>query len=149
MSCPYMPTAAVATEEETPAPDVTGEHARISRDFEQLLPACDKVRAALDACREGVRSRGSGHCLEPSRAWRACYERRSAQSRSIIRACGGPVGKHGQQRSHGQIQADYMKCVASQGVALTPAKQTECLEPLRLFLRCAQAVVTGVVTGES
>ena len=139
MSCPYMPTA----KEETPAPDVTGEHARISRDFEQLLPSCNKVRELLDACREEVRSKGSGHCLEPSRAWRACYERRSMASRSIMRACGGPVGKHGQQQSHGQIQADYMKCVASQGAALTPAKQAECLKPLRIFLRCAQAVVIG------
>ena len=144
MSCPYVPTGRRRVDVEPP-PDITGEHTQLSRDFEQLLPSCDKVREALDACREEVSGSGSGHCLEPSRAWRACYDSRSRVSQLIIRQCGGPLSKQGQQRSHGQLQADYAECVAaaSKGLPLSATAQAECLGPLRQFLQCAQGVAIG------
>lgn len=134
MSCPYMHT----TKRESSLPqDITGEHARLSEAFEALLPSCSESRKALDLCREDVRQKGRGHCLEMSRAWRACYESRLSLSNSIIQKCSGDDEC---TRSHSELQKEYILCANKHGTKLTVAAQMECLSPLRDFFQCALSI---------
>ena len=133
MSCPMGYSA---SDEAPPLPpDVTGDHHKLMAAFVSLLPDCSELSSTLDECRERVAKQpsGSGHCLDESRQWMGCFNRRTKFSRVIVEQCGGE-----DYTSHGELQADYAQCMRDSGASSTSVStQQKCLAPLRTFLQCA------------
>lgn len=140
MSCPlgYKPKAV----DDTPLPDdITGEHVKLLAAFDSLLPNCTNLSTKLDECREKIAASSTGgSCLEESRSWMRCFNRRSQLSRAIVETCGGEDNS-----SHGELQQKYIGCMRQGSKNISAAKQKICLEPLRSFLSCATSVTTNDV----
>ena len=138
MSCPlgYKPKREV----EVALPDdVSGNHIKLMAAFNSLLPKCSDLSTKLDECREKVAASPSGgSCLDDSRKWMGCFNRRSKLSRAIVETCGGE-----DLSSHGELQEEYIECMSNHDATKTisMAEQNLCLEPLQAFLLCATHVV--------
>lgn len=135
MSCPlgYKPKAKAKVD----LKQLPKEYINVMAAFESLLPNCEALSSKLDQCRERVAlNSGKGHCLDQSREWMGCFNRRNQCSRLIIDSCSG----NGLEKSGGisdQMQQEYIQCCEDNG-----NDQSVCMAPLKEFLHCATQAVS-------
>jgi hypothetical protein len=143
MACPLGYKAHIEVEKPLP-PDVNGNHVKIMEAFDSLLPKCRTLSTKLDNCRTAVVTSGQGHCLDQSREWMGCFNRRKKFSRLIAEACSSDkmldaAAMSGQEYGD-QLQSEYVDCMEKNGNI-----QATCLAPMKTFLQCATHVVNSNV----
>ena len=108
-------------------------HNKLLGAFQQMLPSCDTMQAALFDCRAAVAKAGSGHCAPESVAFRGCKNERERKRRKVLQSCAGQRPESVGGGPWLSLEEMFEACLEKQGKATG-----ECEAMVGTFLQCAR-----------